>query len=122
MRRFRMLMLVVLAVVLPLAQGCRTLGRGSRGETVLIEVENNVPLPTAFTVYAFSDAGSRRLVGSLSPGRPGTLRLTSGTLAGRYRFSAVRQLGSAITSPSIAVQGGETLTWNLRDNVIRVAR
>ena len=122
MRRFRTLMLGLLAGALPLAQGCRTLGSGARGETVLIEVDNDVPLPTAFTVYAFSETGSRRLVGSLSPGRPGTLRLTGGELSGRYRFTAVRQLGSAITSPPIALQGGETVTWDLRDNVILIAR
>ncbi|HYH81363.1 MAG TPA: hypothetical protein VEX86_16280 [Longimicrobium sp.] len=121
MRRSRTLLLVLLAGMLPLAQGCRAFGRAPR-ETVLIEVDNNVTLPTAWTVYAFSEAGARRLVGSLSPGRPGTLRLSAGNVEGRYRFTAVRQLGSPITSPSIALQGGETVTWSLRDNVILEAR
>lgn len=114
--------LVLLVSALPLLDGCRTLGRGSRAETVLVEVENDLPIPTAFTVYAFSETGSRRLLGSLSPGRPGTLRFTAGDIAGRYRFTAVRQLGSAITSPYIALGGGETVSWDLRANTIIIAR
>ena len=122
MRRSRTLVLVLLAA-LPLLHGCRTAGRGSqRAETVLIEVENNVPLATAFTVYAFSETGTRRLLGSLSPGRPATLRLTSADITGRWRFTAVRQLGSAITSPLIAVNGGDTVLWNLRANTVLLVR
>lgn len=121
MRRARTLLLMLLAAALPL-QGCRTAGRGARAEVVLIEVENNVPLPTSFTVYAFSETGSRKLLGSLVPARPGTLRLTGADIAGTYRFTAVRQLGSAITSPPITLHGGETVSWDLRANTIVQAR
>jgi len=121
MRRARTLLLLVIAAALPLLEGCRTL-RGSRGELVLVEIENSLPLPTAFTVYAISDTGARRLIGSLSPGRPATLRLTATDIAGRYRFTAVRQLGTAITSPDVALQGGETVTWDLRANTLVEAR
>lgn len=121
MPRLRVLVLVLLAA-LPLLHGCRTLRGSQRAETVLVEIENEVTLPTAFTVYAFSEAGTRRLIGSLSPGRPGTLRLSSSRLTGRWRFTAVRQLGSPITSPLIAVRDGDTVLWNLRANTVVVAR
>ena len=123
MRRSRTLVLVLLAA-LPLLHGCRTARRGPQrpAETVLVEVDNNVALATAFTIYAFSETGSRRLLGSLSPGRPGTLRLTSADITGRWRFTAVRQMGSAITSPLIAVNGGDTVLWNLRANTVVLVR
>jgi hypothetical protein len=85
---------------------------------VLLEVENNLPIPTSFTVYAFSETGSRKLLGSLAPARRGTLRLTAADIADTYRFTAVRQLGSAITSPPITLHGGETVNWDLRANTI----
>lgn len=121
MRRAHPLLLILLAA-LPLLSGCRSLGRGPRGELVLVSIENNVVIPTAFTVYAFSDIGTRRLIGSLAPGRGETLRLTATDIVGRYHFTAVRQLGSAITSPDIALQGGETVNWDLRANTIVIER
>jgi hypothetical protein len=117
MRRVRPLLLLLVALA-PLLDGCRSARRGSRAELVLVEIENNVPLPTGFTVYAFSDTGARRLIGSLSPGRGATLRLTANDISGRYRFTAVRQLGSAITSPEVALQGGESVVWDLRANTL----
>lgn len=114
--------MLVLLAALPLLHGCRTLRGSQRTETVLLEVENDVPLGTAFTVYAFSEAGTRRLIGSLSPGRPATLRLNGAKLTGRWRFNAVRQLGSPITSPLIAVKDGDTVLWNLRANTVVLAR
>jgi hypothetical protein len=123
MRRSRTLVLVLLAA-LPLLHGCRTAPRGPQraAETVLVEVDNNVALATAFTIYAFSETGSRRLLGSLSPGRPGTLRLSAADITGRWRFTAVRQMGAAITSPLISVNGGDTVLWNLRANTVVLAR
>ncbi len=122
MRRLPMLVLVLLAA-LPLLHGCRSVSRGpARTETVLVQVENNVALATGFTIYAFSEAGTRRLLGSLNPGRSGTMRLTSSNLTGRWRFTAVRQLGSPITSPLIPVDGGDTVVWDLRANTLVLAR
>ena len=60
MRRAGFALLVALAV--PLLQGCSVLGKSTRGETVNVEVNNNLQLPTAITIYAWSDVGSRQLL------------------------------------------------------------
>ena len=123
MRRAGFALLVALAI--PLPQGCAALGKSTRGETVNVEVNNNLQIPTAITVYAWSDVGSRQLLGNVSPGSQGTLRFHAAHITGSYRLVArvaSQTQGDYLVSNSVALVGGETITWDVRANVVLVAR
>jgi hypothetical protein len=119
MRRARFLTALLAATVLG---ACSLFGRSTPGETVTLEVTNNLALPEPVTVYAWSDVGARQLVGSLVPDKMTVLHFRSGHITGSYRFVAVVDRGRQIVSSSVALTGGETLTWELRNNVLLVAR
>jgi hypothetical protein len=119
MRRARFLTALLAAAVLG---ACSLFGRGAPGESVTIEVNNNLALPTPVTVYAYSDVGSRQLIGSLVPEKTAVLHFNSAHITGSYRFVAVVRRGAQIVSTPVSLTGGETLTWELRNNVLLVAR
>jgi hypothetical protein len=119
MRRARFLTALLAAAVLG---ACSLFGRATPGETVTLEVNNNLALPEPVTVYAWSDVGARQMVGSLVPDKTTVLHFHSGHITGSYRFVAVVDRGRQIVSSSVALTGGETLTWELRNNALLVAR
>jgi hypothetical protein len=122
MRRVRFLSIALLVLALPLLGACSLLGRGSPGETVTLEINNNLAVPAALSVYAYSDVGSRQLIGSVSPDRQAVLRFHAAHITGNYRFVAVVRRGSQLVSNPVSLNGGETVTWELRNNVLLVAR
>ncbi|HSU17195.1 hypothetical protein [Longimicrobium sp.] len=119
MRRARFLSALPAVAVLG---ACSLFGRGVPGETVTLEINNNLALPAPVTVYAYSDVGSRQLVGSLVPDKQAVLRFHSAHITGSYRFVAVVRRGAQLVSNSVSLTGGETVTWELRNNVLLVAR
>lgn len=123
MRRAGFALLMALAI--PLLQGCSLLGKSTRGEVVNVEVNNNLQLRTAITVYALSDVGSRQLLGNVSPGSQATLRFHAAQITGNYRLVArvaSQTQGDYLVSNPVALLGGETITWDVRTNVVLVAR
>lgn len=120
MRRARSIFIALL--VLPVLGACSLLRQKSPGETVTLEINNNLAIPQALTVYAYSDVGSRQLIGSVSPDRQAVLRFHAAYITGSYRFVAVVRRGSQLVSNSVSLNGGETVTWELRNNVLLVAR
>jgi hypothetical protein len=116
---------LVLLVALPLlAGGCSVFKASSRGESVLVQVENNLVVPTPISVYVLSAAGDRRLLGTVNAGAHTTLRFRSPVITGNYRFEArvaSQRLGDTLQSPLVALSGGETVTWDVRSNVVLLA-
>ena len=131
--RFALPLLLALAATLP---GCSLFSAGSRAEVVDVVVDNNLQIPTPVTIYVINDVGrtqvrdiaeigSRQLVGNVSPGRRSTLSFRSATITGNYRLVAhvaSQTRGNFLVSNVVALTGGETVTWELRNNVIVVAR
>lgn len=125
MRLVRSLTVALFAVALPLLQGCSSMGRSSRGEWVDFEVNNNLPLRTAITIYTLSDLGNRQLIGNVNPGSTARLRFRAPVITGNYRLVAresSQTQGDYLVSNAVALTGGETVTWEIRNNVILVAR
>ncbi|HEX8242884.1 MAG TPA: hypothetical protein VF541_05300 [Longimicrobium sp.] len=122
MRRARSISIALLLLALPVLGACSLLRHNGPGETVTLEINNNLAIPAALTVYAYSDVGSRQLIGSVSPDRQAVLRFHAGNITGSYRFVAVVRRGSQLVSNPVSLNGGETVTWELRNNVLLVAR
>jgi FtsP/CotA-like multicopper oxidase with cupredoxin domain len=119
MRRARFLSILLCAAVLG---ACSLLGRSTPGETVTLEVDNNLSVPTGVTVYAYSDVGSRQLIGNVLPGRQTVLHFHAGHITGSYRFVAVAAREAQLVSNPISLNGGETVSWELRNNTLLVAQ
>jgi hypothetical protein len=125
MRRARSVTLLLFALALPLLHGCSLFRNSSRGEMVEVEVNNDLPVRTPLTIYILSDVGNRQLIGSVAPGSTSRLRFRATTITGNYRFVArvsSQTQGDYLVSNSVALTGGETVSWEIRNNVLLVAR
>jgi len=117
--------LLLLALVLPLLHGCSLFRQNTRGEVVNVEVENDLAIPTPITIYVVSDVGSRQMIGTVSPGRTVRLSYRAAQVTGSYRLVATvasQTQGDYLVSNAVALTGGETVTWTIRNNVLLVAR
>ena len=124
MRRARFALAVLFALVLPL-QGCSLFRNSNHAEGVDVVVDNNLSIPTPLTIYVVSDIGARQLVGTVSPGRRAALHFRAATITGNYRLVArvsSQTRGDYLTSNSVALTGGETVTWEIRNNTVLVSR
>jgi hypothetical protein len=125
MRRARSLALLLFALALPLLPGCSLFRNSTRGETVEVEVNNDLPLRTPLTIYVLSDVGNRQMIGSVTPGSTSRLRFRAATITGNYRFVArvsSQTQGDYLVSNAVALTGGETVSWEILNNVLLVAR
>jgi hypothetical protein len=121
LRRRRTLAHLVVLLVLPLLHACSSMGRG-RSEEAVINVENTLYTRSSVTVYIYSDVGQRYLVGSVPPGTSRSLRFRAADIVGRYQLRAHIDRGAEMVSPPFALNGGETLFWDLRQNTITFPR
>ena len=113
--------LLAFALVL-LAGACATTsGRGGEAgssEAVQVEVENTVTPALDLTVYLVSEAGTRRLLGSVPPGRTVTLTFNGFAGSGLYRLLARPTGGREVLSNTFSFTGpGSTIRWNLISNI-----
>lgn len=122
MRRVRSLAAVLLTLAMPVLSACSMMGKASRGEEVTVVVENNLRLPSPVTVWVYSDVGDRRLLGPVNPGRTTPLRFRAGNITGSYRLVAIINRTNSIASQPVSLNGGETVNWQLLNNVALVAR
>jgi hypothetical protein len=125
MRPTRLLALLTLSLATAPLPGCAVMRHSSQAESVDVEIDNNLLVPTPLTIYVYSSAGARQLLGSVNANRQTTLRFRNGAITGSYRFvarEATQTRGDYLTSPSIELRGGELVTWNLRSNVVLLAR
>ena len=122
MRRIRDVM-VMLALALPLLAACASGGkRGDNREEAIFVVRNELLIPSPVTIFVVSDVGERHLLGSLVPSVTRELRFRRPSLSGSYRLVARIRRGEEIVSQRVALNGGETVDWNLRNNTLLVRR
>ena len=120
MRHARFFILALLALALPALGGCSLFGKSSTGETVTLEINNNLAVPMPVSIYVYSDVGARQLIGAIPPDREAVLRFHAAHITGSYRFVAQVQRNAQLVSTPISLNGGETVSWELRNNIIRL--
>lgn len=111
--------LMVVAVLSACASG--GMGQGDAGPAAAsVVVNNNLTVPTSLTIHLVPESGVRRLLGSVSPGGTEQLPVRGALVAGRYRLLARTTGGTDLVSDPFTITEGETVTWDLRSNMIRV--
>ncbi|HEX8694290.1 MAG TPA: hypothetical protein VF746_17850 [Longimicrobium sp.] len=123
MLRARIRRAAALVLALPLLAGCFGGRRGSdRREEATLLVHNNLAIASAATVYVVSLQGERHLLGSVTPRENASLRFRAPSISGSYRFVARLRRGSEIVSQPLALNGGETVDWELNNNTAIVLK
>lgn len=121
---------LALAACMTLAGGCAPAATTAGDEPAatelrqgeaLVRVENSLIPPTAVTVYAVeTTGGTRRLLGSVSPNRTESFRLRMPLSTSTYRLVARTTGGSEVVSTPITITEGDTLSWDMQINALRV--
>lgn len=105
-----------------LALGCTSATTRNEGppRPVALEIDNNLALPTDLTIYAITDGGTRRLIGSVPPARNVTFQFTPESYSTQYRLIAKTPLGRQLRSEPFVVGSGMTgqIIWTLVPNII----
>jgi len=86
---------------------------------VVIEIDNNLTIPTELMVY-LEQSGVRQQLGTVPGGENKTFQFTPVSYGQPYRLIGVRQLERSIPSQSFTISGPETgtIVWNLQANII----
>jgi hypothetical protein len=112
--------LVLAAALVPL--GCTAAATRNEGppRPVALEIDNNLALPTDLTVYAVTEGGTRRLIGSVPPARNVTFQFTPDSYSTQYRLVARMPLGRQLRSEAFVVGSSMTgqIVWMLVPNLI----
>ncbi|MDP9349387.1 MAG: hypothetical protein M3P24_09665 [Gemmatimonadota bacterium] len=116
LRRFAALLALLLSTILSSACAPAAQGEASAGDGVLVRVQNNLIPPTSLTVYAVSETGTRRLLGSVNPNVTETLRFEAGA-GGQYRILARTTAGQEVLSNPVSVRSGEGIRWDVQANI-----
>jgi len=115
---------VVLTPIGACAPSVGTSGAGATeaGESMPSRVKLRVvgDLDPSASVFAAPETGSWLRVGNTDPIRTATVHFNPLGAEFRYRFMAKTTGGAEIVSRPVSVQAGETVAWELRDNVVRV--
>ena len=117
---------VVLAPIGACIPSAGTSGSGATSAGTFMEshvmgrVHNHLDPPTSVSVYAAPETGSHLRVGNASPARTATEHFNPLGAAFSYRFMARTSGGAEIVSSSVSARAGETVEWELQDNVVRV--
>lgn len=93
---------------------------GEGGEFLRVTVENDGTIPTQVRVYLISSAGQETQVGTMSTLGTETLTTTLPMISGTYRLRAEGGTGYSLTSPGVQLRGNETITWNMRRNIVQL--
>lgn len=119
MRRTAFAVLAALAMA-----GCAGNRGGENGEAagefLRVTVENDGTIPTQVRVYLLSSGGQETQVGTMSTLGTETLTTRLGMISGTYRLRAEGGTGYTLTSPGVQLRGNETITWNMRQNIVRL--
>ena len=91
---------------------------GEGGEFLQVRVENDGTIPSHVRVFLVRDGGAEALVGTMSTLGTETLSVTMPEIGGTYYLRA-EGTGYALTSRRISLRGNETITWDMRQNILR---
>lgn len=116
---------ILMGVALTALSSCGTLGMGggsSRGGAQLeIRVNNDLPGFDRVSVSLMDSDGNRQTLGNVDAGETRSFDATGDLESDlRYRLMAEPDRGETILSPEIVVRERSIVTWNLRDNRVRV--
>jgi hypothetical protein len=111
---------VLAALTMAGCAGNRGGGDGEAGEFLRVTVENDGTIPTQVRVYLLSSGGQETQVGTMSTLGTETLSTRLGMISGTYRLRAEGGTGYTLTSPGVQLRGNETITWNMRQNIVRL--
>lgn len=95
-------------------------------DQITIEIQNDLVPRRGVTVRLVSEAGTRLILGSVSPGQTRSLSLRREGLRGAYHFTASRDGGSRgasadLSSTKVALApGSTTVFWRLSTNFLTV--
>ncbi|HEX6369594.1 MAG TPA: hypothetical protein VF006_11810 [Longimicrobium sp.] len=95
-------------------------GDGDGGEFLRVTVENDGAIPTQVRVYLVPGAGQETMLGSMSTLGTETLTARMPMIEGSYRLRAEGGTGYSLTSPRVSLRGNETITWDMRQNIVRL--
>ncbi|HEU0297814.1 MAG TPA: hypothetical protein VFR37_00125 [Longimicrobium sp.] len=95
-------------------------GDGGDGEFLRVTVENDGTIPTQVRVYLVTASGQETQVGTMSTLGTETLTTTLPMISGTYRLRAEGGTGYSLTSPGVTLRGNETITWNMRRNIVQL--
>lgn len=97
-----------------------TPGDGAAGEFLRVTVENDGTIPTQVRVYLVPGTGQEAQLGAMSTLGTETLSITLPTIQGSYQLRAEGGTGYSLVSPRVSLRGNETITWDMRRNVVRL--
>lgn len=102
--------------------GCaaKSAGAGAGGEYLRVTVENDGTIPTHVRVFLVKEGGEEHMVGTMSTLGTETLTLNAPIIQGSYYLRAAGGTGYALNSRRVTLRGGETLTWDMRQNILRL--
>jgi hypothetical protein len=109
-----------LAVLVMAGCATRSAGAGGGGEFLRVTVENDGAIPTHIRVFLVRDGGEEMMVGTMSTLGTETLTLNAPIIQGSYYLRAAGGTSYALTSRRVTLRGGETLTWDMRQNILRL--
>ncbi len=117
MRRVAFAALAALAMA-----GCagNSAGGGGGGEFLRVTVENDGTIPTHARVFLVKEGGEEFMVGTMSTLGTETLTLNAPIIQGSYYLRATGGTGYALNSRRVTLRGGETITWDMRQNIVRL--
>lgn len=98
--------------------------RGARNaqpiRPIEVEIVNNLPLPTALTIYSETSNGARAILGNVLPAKTATLTFTPVAYYEPYQLIATRPQRGNIVSQSFTVGSAMTgrIVWTLVPNII----
>jgi hypothetical protein len=99
-------------------------GEGAGGDGgsdyLRVVVQNDGTIPAQVRVYLVPSSGAEIQLGSLSTLGTETLTATSPTIQGSYVLRAVGGTSYQLTSPPVQLRGNETITWDMRRNIVRL--
>jgi hypothetical protein len=95
-------------------------GDGGEGEFLRVTVENDGTIPTQVRIYLVPGSGAETILGAMSTLGTETLTVRMPMIQGTYRLRAEGGTGYALLSPRVSLRGNETITWDMRQNLVRL--
>jgi hypothetical protein len=90
------------------------------GEFLRVTVENDGAIPTHIRLFLVKDGGEEIMVGTMSTLGTETLTVNAPIIQGSYYLRAAGGTNYALTSRRVTLRGGETITWDMRQNILRL--
>jgi hypothetical protein len=112
---------VVAALLLTACAGNRGAeGAGGDGEVLRVVVSNDGTIPTQVRIYLVQTGAAEMIVGTMSTLGTETLTARAPSIGGTYQLRAEGGTGYQLISPRVQLRGNETISWDMRRNIVRI--